>query len=181
MRRKRCELGGNACYDPLPTVLPGGAEISSEAIMVAIGWQHLLVVYNMMKYECRRRRVLNASMATTAECLSQHLWPKLRETLAYIRILSLLITSFMTVPLTSPDNSQKPVRRPIYEGSTQFKNWRFSTDQLRATRQHLSTTAIAVIRNALEVNLARFVLPMLFRLWLKQIHISLAHLRRYHF
>ncbi|KAG5644755.1 hypothetical protein DXG03_007884 [Asterophora parasitica] len=41
-------------------------------------------------------------------------------------------------------------KRPLYEASTQFRNWRFSPEQLSNLRLTLNEAAVAVIRNTLE-------------------------------
>ena len=43
-------------------------------------------------------------------------------------------------------------RRPLYEGSTQFKHWRFSQEQLAQIRVALNATAVSVIEKALETD-----------------------------
>ncbi|KAI9460891.1 cyclin-like protein [Lactarius psammicola] len=50
---------------------------------------------------------------------------------------------------TSPDVAS-PAKTPLFQSSTQYKNWRFSTEQLRATRTALNEAAIAAIRNTFE-------------------------------
>ncbi|KAF5377673.1 hypothetical protein D9615_005275 [Tricholomella constricta] len=49
----------------------------------------------------------------------------------------------------APSASPTP-KRPIYESSTQFRNWRFSPEQLSQLRSTLNASAVAVIRNTLE-------------------------------
>lgn len=46
-------------------------------------------------------------------------------------------------------------RTPLYEGSTQFKNWRFSKEQLLQIRTSLNLSAVAAIRNAFEADTVR--------------------------
>lgn len=65
------------------------------------------------------------------------------------------LPTFMTVQLTSSETTQNSHKRPLYEGTTQFKNWRYSVEQLREIRSSLNAAAVAVIKNALEVNSAR--------------------------
>lgn len=50
---------------------------------------------------------------------------------------------------------QDSAKKPFYEGSTQFKNWRLSAQQLQETRALLNDAAIASIRNAFETDSAR--------------------------
>jgi hypothetical protein len=42
-------------------------------------------------------------------------------------------------------------KAPIYESSTQYLHWRFSLEQLSGIRIALNTTAVAAIRQTLEV------------------------------
>ena len=53
------------------------------------------------------------------------------------------------IPMNGEDDSQTP-RVPLYEGSTQFRHWRFSPEQLAETRRALNAAAVAVIRDAFE-------------------------------
>lgn len=41
---------------------------------------------------------------------------------------------------------------PLYEASTQFKNWRYSAQQLQSTRHSLNEAAVNVIRNTFEAD-----------------------------
>ncbi|KAJ7630739.1 cyclin-like protein [Roridomyces roridus] len=41
-------------------------------------------------------------------------------------------------------------KTPLYEASTQFKNWRYSPDSLASVRASLNSAAVAVIRNTFE-------------------------------
>ena len=41
---------------------------------------------------------------------------------------------------------------PLYEGSTQYKNWRYSTEQLSHIRAGLNEAAVAVIRGTFEAD-----------------------------
>ena len=51
----------------------------------------------------------------------------------------------------SPDTS--PVSKvPLYEVSTQYKNWRYSTEQLAHIRAGLNEAAVAVIRKNFETD-----------------------------
>jgi cyclin H len=49
----------------------------------------------------------------------------------------------------SPDVSSS-TKTPLFQSSTQYKNWRFSAERLRATRTALNEAAIAAIRNTFE-------------------------------
>jgi cyclin H len=44
-------------------------------------------------------------------------------------------------------------RKPLYEGGTQYRHWRFSPEQLADTRTSLNAAAVAVIRDAFESDL----------------------------
>ncbi|KAH9985435.1 cyclin-like protein [Russula compacta] len=50
---------------------------------------------------------------------------------------------------TSPDVGST-TKTPLFQSSTQYKNWRFSAEQLRATRTALNRAAVAAIRNTFE-------------------------------
>lgn len=50
-----------------------------------------------------------------------------------------------SVSATAPDH-----RIPSYEGSTQFKNWRYSVEQLAHARAALNEAAVATIRHTFE-------------------------------
>ncbi|KAF5355950.1 hypothetical protein D9756_003896 [Leucocoprinus leucothites] len=43
-------------------------------------------------------------------------------------------------------------RQPLYEASTQFRNWRFSSEGLAQIREKLNEAAVAAIRNTFEVD-----------------------------
>jgi hypothetical protein len=51
-------------------------------------------------------------------------------------------------------------RRPLYEGSTQFKHWRFSQEQLTQIRTSLNAAAVTAIQKALEIESVRAVLKV---------------------
>jgi hypothetical protein len=53
-------------------------------------------------------------------------------------------------PVVSP-----PGKRPLYEGSTQYQNWRFSPERLAEIRISLNKTAVHVIRQTFEVDSVR--------------------------
>ena len=61
---------------------------------------------------------------------------------------ALFPSSAMQSP-TSHDVSS-PEKTPLFQSSTQYKNWRFSAEQLRVTRTALNEAAIAAIRNTFE-------------------------------
>lgn len=64
------------------------------------------------------------------------------------------------VPMNGGDSSQDP-RVPLYEGSTQFRHWRFSLEQLVETRSSLNAAAVAVIRDAFESDQAGYLLSII--------------------
>jgi hypothetical protein len=50
-------------------------------------------------------------------------------------------------------------RSPLYEASTQFKNWRYSPQSLGKVRASLNAAAVAVIRNTFEADEVDSFLP----------------------
>jgi cyclin H len=57
----------------------------------------------------------------------------------------------MSPVATNGDTS--PVSKvPLYEVSTQYKNWRYSTEQLAHVRAGLNEAAVAVIRKTFETD-----------------------------
>jgi hypothetical protein len=57
--------------------------------------------------------------------------------------------SDMLQPSTSPDVNPT-AKTPLFQSSTQYRNWRFSVEQLKSTRASLNQAAIAAIRNTFE-------------------------------
>ncbi|KAH9982454.1 cyclin-like protein [Lactifluus volemus] len=57
----------------------------------------------------------------------------------------------MLQPSTSPDVAPT-TKTPLFQSSTQYQNWRFSTEKLKATRTALNQAAVAAIRNTFESN-----------------------------
>jgi cyclin H len=55
----------------------------------------------------------------------------------------------MTTSATQ-DTSDPPVKKPLYEASTQFTNWRYSLEQLADIRKSFNDAAVAAIRNTFE-------------------------------
>ena len=54
----------------------------------------------------------------------------------------------------SPDDGDAvttQVKKPLYEASTQFRNWRYSSEQLADIRKSLNVTAVTAIRNTFEL------------------------------
>jgi hypothetical protein len=50
------------------------------------------------------------------------------------------------------DSKEAEERQPLYEASTQFRNWRFSPEGLEQIREKLNDAAVAAIRNTFEVD-----------------------------
>lgn len=57
------------------------------------------------------------------------------------------------IVMNGQEDSQTP-RVPLYEGSTQYRHWRYSPEQLRDIRTSLNTAAVAAIRDAFEADSA---------------------------
>ncbi|KAI0287019.1 cyclin-like protein [Russula aff. rugulosa BPL654] len=55
----------------------------------------------------------------------------------------------MLQPSTSPDVNST-AKTPLFQSSTQYRNWRFSVEQLKSTRASLNQAAVAAIRNTFE-------------------------------
>ncbi len=49
-------------------------------------------------------------------------------------------------------SGQGTSRTSLYEGSTQYRHWRFSPEQLADTRASLNTAAVAAVRDAFEAD-----------------------------
>lgn len=52
----------------------------------------------------------------------------------------------------NPQTNSLTVKKPLYEGSTQYKSWRYSPEQLEQVRTSLNVAAVAVIRNTFEAD-----------------------------
>ncbi|KAH7915381.1 cyclin-like protein [Hygrophoropsis aurantiaca] len=50
------------------------------------------------------------------------------------------------------DNSPVKKKNPLYEASTQYRNWRYSPERLEAVRTQLNAAAVAKIRNTFEAD-----------------------------
>jgi cyclin H len=60
-------------------------------------------------------------------------------------------------------NDTSPVSKvPLYEGSTQYRNWRYSTEQLSHIRNGLNEAAVAVIRETFETDQVRSSLLLIY-------------------
>lgn len=55
----------------------------------------------------------------------------------------------MSEPATT---AEPPRKKPLYEGSTQFRNWRFSKEQLAQKRSVLNVAAVEAVRRVIESN-----------------------------
>lgn len=66
----------------------------------------------------------------------------------------------MAPPSTVEDTSSLPAKRPLYEASTQFRNWRYSPEQLSEIRASLNDAAVAVIRATFEAQEVRICFAM---------------------
>lgn len=60
------------------------------------------------------------------------------------------------IPSSEPSTAPT-AKRPLYEASTQFRNWRYSPEQLSDTRASLNAAAIAGIRQTLDAVEVRFL------------------------
>ena len=68
----------------------------------------------------------------------------------YLRRCSMSFAPQMTSNSTNlPSSSGK---KPLYECSTQFKSWRYSSEQLGQIRQTLNAAAVEAIRKTIEEN-----------------------------
>lgn len=47
-----------------------------------------------------------------------------------------------------------PLKKPLYQASTQFAHWRFSPEQLEQTRVSLNAAAVDAIRKTFEADAA---------------------------
>src|ERR1700677_3853244 len=64
-----------------------------------------------------------------------------------------------TLASESPQSTSE-TKRPLYEASTQYKNWRYSPEQLVVVRASLNAAAVSVIRTTFEVDEVRsFLAP----------------------
>ena len=96
-------------------------------------------------------------MVTTSN-LKRHVWPNLvidrRERVGLSAHLGVNRTMTSTAESGS-DSRPQGARKPLYEGSTQFQHWRFSQRQLVAARESLNGAAVAIIKNAFEIEEVR--------------------------
>jgi len=58
---------------------------------------------------------------------------------------------------TQIDSSTK--KQPLYEGSTQYKSWRYSSEQLGRIRVSLNVAAVAAIQKTFETDQVRTHFP----------------------
>ncbi|KAF8578523.1 cyclin-like protein [Ramaria rubella] len=57
-----------------------------------------------------------------------------------------------SIPQYDPIANQTAPRQSLYEGSSQYSHWRFSPEQLEATRSSLNAAAVKAIRDAFETD-----------------------------
>jgi cyclin H len=50
-------------------------------------------------------------------------------------------------------------KKPLYEGSTQYKSWRYSPEHLENIRTSLNVAAVAAIQNTFEADEVRTHFP----------------------
>ena len=53
---------------------------------------------------------------------------------------------------SAPGSQPAPSRQSLYEGSSQYRHWRFSPEQLAATRASLNAAAVKAIKDAFETD-----------------------------
>ncbi|KAI0318498.1 cyclin-like protein [Amylostereum chailletii] len=58
----------------------------------------------------------------------------------------------MTAALASTDSPNTSAKKSLFEGSTQYTNWRYSPEDLRATRTSMNQAAVAAIRSTFETD-----------------------------
>lgn len=62
-----------------------------------------------------------------------------------------MVADTTPAPVTEGEvNQPPPQRRPIYEASTQYRNWRYSPEQLAESRRLLNEAAVKGIKDLLE-------------------------------
>lgn len=67
-----------------------------------------------------------------------------------------------TGPTTATDSEPaSPSKVPIYESSTQFRNWRFSMESLAQLRGSMNEVAVEAIRKKIEADQVRRLLTIL--------------------
>ena len=67
--------------------------------------------------------------------------------------------------MTVPAEGGAAQKTSLFEGSTHFRNWRFSPEQLAATRASMNATAVAAIRATFEADEVRMPTRRLTRIW----------------
>lgn len=60
---------------------------------------------------------------------------------------------------TQVNSNSSAGKKPLYEGSTQYKSWRYSPDQLEHVRTSLNVAAVAAIRCTFEADQVRTHFP----------------------
>lgn len=61
-------------------------------------------------------------------------------------------------PVVATTDDNAPPKKPLYEGSTQFRHWRYSEKQLSEIRVSLNSAAVSAIKHAFEVDLVRLMI-----------------------
>lgn len=55
----------------------------------------------------------------------------------------------------SATTTEPPAKKRLYEGSTQFRNWRFSREQLAQKRSILNVAAVEAVKRVIESDSVR--------------------------
>lgn len=76
------------------------------------------------------------------------------ERLNFGRVKSGISMSLKTAdsPATVTDSKEEEQKQPLYEASTQFRNWRFSPGGLAHIREKLNKAAVAAIRHTFDLD-----------------------------
>ena len=83
-------------------------------------------------------------------CITENIYHVQIIVVFYLRRCSMNLAPQMTSNSTNlPSSSGK---KPLYECSTQFKSWRYSSEQLGQIRQTLNAAAVEAIRKTIEEN-----------------------------
>lgn len=78
---------------------------------------------------------------------------------SHITPSNLTTMSLDTTPTPTPTANTD--RTPLYEGSTQYRHWRFSPEELLRARTSLNEGAVSAIRDAFEADSAGRILYVL--------------------
>jgi hypothetical protein len=66
------------------------------------------------------------------------------------------MSSKLAGPSDATGSKETEQRQPLYEASTQFRNWRFSPEGLAQIRAKLNEAAVAAIKNSFEIDQVTF-------------------------